>query len=67
MAARRTGVATTWRNVVVTPGGQAAPFAGHVVLLDTEDTALSCDPFYATYPGTIHATGPRQWRSRPAP
>ena len=53
----RTGVPTTWRNVVVTPGGQAALFATHMVLLDAGDRGLFCDPYYATYPGTIRATG----------
>ncbi|MFC2969067.1 pyridoxal phosphate-dependent aminotransferase [Acidimangrovimonas pyrenivorans] len=53
----RTGVATSWRNVVVTPGGQAALFATHMALCDAGDTALHCDPYYATYPGTIRATG----------
>lgn len=53
----RTGVPTSWRNVVVTPGGQAALFATHMALLDAGDRALHCDPHYATYPGTIRATG----------
>ena len=53
----RTGVPTTWRNVVVTPGGQSAMFSTHMALLDAGDTGLHCDPFYATYPGTIRATG----------
>ena len=53
----RTGVPTTWRNVVVTPGGQAALFATHMALLDAGDRGLFCDPYYATYPGTIRATG----------
>ena len=53
----RTGVPTTWENVVVTPGGQAALFASHMALLDAGDRALYCDPYYATYPGTIRATG----------
>lgn len=52
-----TGVPTSWRNVVVTPGGQAALFAAHMALLDAGDRALFCDPYYATYPGTIRATG----------
>jgi arginine:pyruvate transaminase len=56
-AERLTGVPTTWRNVVVTPGGQAALFAAHMALLDAGDRALFCDPYYATYPGTIRATG----------
>lgn len=53
----RTGVPTSWRNVVVTPGGQSAMFSTHMVLLDAGDVGLHCDPFYATYPGTIRATG----------
>ncbi len=53
----RTGVRTTRDNVIVTPGGQAALFAAHMVLLDAGDRALYCDPYYATYPGTIRATG----------
>lgn len=52
-----TGAPTSWRNVVVTPGGQAALFAAHMALLDAGDRALFCDPYYATYPGTIRATG----------
>ena len=53
----RTGVPTSWKNVVVTPGGQSAMFSTHMVLLDAGDRALHCDPYYATYPGTIRATG----------
>jgi arginine:pyruvate transaminase len=55
--AAQTGVPTTWENVIVTPGGQAALFAAHMVLLGEGDTGLHCDPYYATYPGTIRATG----------
>ncbi|MCU0912576.1 MAG: aminotransferase class I/II-fold pyridoxal phosphate-dependent enzyme [Rhodobacteraceae bacterium] len=55
--AARTGVPTTWQNVVITPGGQAALYAVHMVLLAEGDTGLYCDPYYATYPGTIRATG----------
>ncbi|WP_127900570.1 pyridoxal phosphate-dependent aminotransferase [Solirhodobacter olei] len=58
----RTGVPTSWKNVVVTAGGQAALFASHMALLDADSTGLHCDPFYATYPGTIHATGARSRR-----
>lgn len=54
---RMTGVPTTWENVIVTPGGQAALFAAHMALLDAGDRALFVDPHYATYPGTIRATG----------
>ncbi len=53
----RTGVPTSWQNVVVTPGGQAALFATHMALLDAGDIGLHCDPFYATYPGTIRTAG----------
>ncbi|MDE3080636.1 MAG: aminotransferase class I/II-fold pyridoxal phosphate-dependent enzyme [Paracoccaceae bacterium] len=53
----RTGHPTSWKNVVVTPGGQSALFATHMALLDAGDVGLHCDPFYATYPGTIRATG----------
>jgi len=53
----RTGIRTTRDNVIVTPGGQAALFAAHMVLLDAGDRALYCDPYYATYPGTIRSTG----------
>ncbi|MCX7890185.1 MAG: pyridoxal phosphate-dependent aminotransferase [Rhodobacteraceae bacterium] len=53
----RTGVPATWENVVITPGGQAALFASHMVLLSAGDTGLYVDPHYATYPGTIRATG----------
>lgn len=56
-AQKLTGVETSWRNVVVTPGGQAALFATHMVLLDQGDRGLFCDPYYATYPGTIRSTG----------
>lgn len=56
-AEARTGVPTSWRDVVITPGGQAALFAAHMVLLSQGDAGLYCDPFYATYPATIRATG----------
>lgn len=53
----RTGVPTRAENVVVTPGGQSALFSAQMVLLDAGDRALFCDPYYATYPATIRATG----------
>lgn len=53
----RTGVATTIDNVVITPGGQAGLFAAHKAALSVGDTGLYLDPYYATYPGTIHGTG----------
>jgi len=55
--ARLTGVPTTWENIVITPGGQSALFSSHMVLLDQGDKALFCDPYYATYPGTIRSVG----------
>ncbi|MEM9524676.1 MAG: pyridoxal phosphate-dependent aminotransferase [Pseudomonadota bacterium] len=54
---RRTGVPTASDNVLITPGGQAALFAAHVAVCDTGDKALFCDPYYATYPGTIRGAG----------
>jgi arginine:pyruvate transaminase len=53
----RTGVATSPRNVIVVPGGQAGLFAAHNAVLDEGDRALICDPYYATYPGTVRAVG----------
>ena len=53
----RTGVATTARNVVITPGGQSALFAAHTAICDPGDRALYIDPYYATYPGTIRGVG----------
>jgi arginine:pyruvate transaminase len=55
----QTGVTTTKENVIVTAGGQAALFAAHQAVLDPGDTALYCDPYYATYPGTLRACGAR--------
>ena len=51
----QTGVPTTWENVLITPGGQAALFSAMMTALDPGDTALFIDPYYATYPGTIRA------------
>jgi arginine:pyruvate transaminase len=53
----RTGVLTNPENVLITPGGQAALFAAHMVVCDAGDTALYLDPFYATYPGTLRGVG----------
>ncbi|MEM7295809.1 MAG: pyridoxal phosphate-dependent aminotransferase [Pseudomonadota bacterium] len=54
---KRTGVPTGPENVLVTPGGQAALFAAHMGAVDHGEAALHCDPYYATYPGTIRAVG----------
>lgn len=53
----RTGVATTRDNVLITPGGQSALFAAHHAVCDEGDVALFCDPYYATYPGTLRGVG----------
>ena len=53
----RTGVPTGPQNILITPGGQAALFAAHAAVCDAGDRALYCDPYYATYPGTIRGVG----------
>ncbi len=53
----RTGIETTLDNILITPGGQSALFAAHSAVCDAGDTGLYCDPYYATYPGTIRAVG----------
>ncbi|MGR3292116.1 MAG: pyridoxal phosphate-dependent aminotransferase [Paracoccaceae bacterium] len=53
----RTGVPTTMDNILITPGGQSALFAAHSAICDAGDRALYCDPYYATYPGTLRAVG----------
>lgn len=53
----RTGVPTGKDNILITPGGQSALFAAHVAVCDEGDRALYCDPYYATYPGTIRGAG----------
>lgn len=55
--ARRTGVATTADNILITPGGQSALFSAHMAVCNPGDRALFIDPYYATYPGTIRAIG----------
>ena len=53
----RTGVPTGPENILITAGGQAGLFATHMALCETGDRALYCDPYYATYPGSIRAAG----------
>jgi len=53
----RTGVPTTRDNIVITPGGQSALYASHLAALNEGETALYCDPYYATYPGTLRGVG----------
>ncbi|OCX65153.1 aspartate aminotransferase [Thioclava sp. SK-1] len=53
----RTGTPTRRENIIVTPGGQAALFAAHMILLGADDVGLYVTPHYPTYPSTILATG----------
>jgi len=53
----QTGVPTTAANILITAGGQFGLFAAHQAACDEGDRALFIDPYYATYPGTIRATG----------
>ncbi len=53
----RTGVPTSYENILITPGGQSALFAAHVATCSPGDRALYIDPYYATYPGTIRSVG----------
>ncbi len=53
----QTGVPTTAANILITAGGQFGLFAAHHAACDEGDRALFIDPYYATYPGTIRATG----------
>jgi len=64
---KRTGIPTTYKNVIITPGGQSALFAAHLGVCNPGDVALYCDPYYATYPGTIAGTGakPKVIKARP--
>ncbi|MGR3572110.1 pyridoxal phosphate-dependent aminotransferase [Brevirhabdus sp.] len=64
---QRTGVPTGRENILITPGGQSALFAAHHAACDEGDTALYCDPYYATYPGTIRAVGARPVALRTRP
>ncbi len=56
---RSTGVATTARNVTVTPGGQAALFLAMMAVLDPGDACAIIEPFYATFPLTVRAASGR--------
>ena len=53
----QSGVSTTEENILITPGGQSALFTAHMAVLNPGDIALYCDPYYATYPGTLRSTG----------
>ncbi len=56
---KRTGVPTTYRNILIAPGGQSALFAAHMAACNPGDRALFIDPYYATYPGTLRGAGAR--------
>ncbi|MCE0504605.1 aminotransferase class I/II-fold pyridoxal phosphate-dependent enzyme [Roseivivax sp. GX 12232] len=60
--AAQSGVPTGPENVLVTPGGQSALFAAHLLACAPGDAALYLDPHYATYPGTIRAASARAVR-----
>lgn len=51
----QTGVETTSKNVMITPGGQAGLFAAHMAACDPGDIGVFIDPYYATYPTTLRA------------
>ena len=52
---RRTGVPTSHKNVVITPGGQSGLFAAILCATDPGDGVMHLDPYYATYPTSIRA------------
>lgn len=54
---RRSGLATTRRNVSVTSGTQHALYASITTLVEAGDEVLVPDPYYATYEGVVAAAG----------
>ena len=55
--ADRTGIATGPENVFVSSGGQGALFAALMGALEPGQKAVIIDPYYATYPASVRATG----------
>ncbi|MFP7673227.1 pyridoxal phosphate-dependent aminotransferase [Marivita sp. S0852] len=53
----QSGVPTERKNVMVTPGGQAALFSAHMAVCGSGDPAAFIDPYYATYPGVVRSVG----------
>ena len=53
----RTGRVITRENIVCFPGTQTALFAVMMTLVEKGDAVLVGDPLYATYEGSIRATG----------
>ena len=49
----RTGVPTSYKNILISAGGQAGLFAAHTAVCNPGDLALYLDPYYTTYPSTI--------------
>ena len=47
-------------NVAILPGAQAAGFAAVAIAAGEGDEVILSDPYYATYPGIIAASGARQ-------
>ena len=45
------------RNIVVVPGAQHAGFAVMMMLAGEGDAVILSDPYYATYPGVVKASG----------
>ena len=57
VSARISGVPTTAKQVIATPGGQAALYAAVQAVLDPGSHAIVVAPYYATYPYTFRASG----------
>lgn len=57
LSARSSGLETPVRQVIATPGGQAALYAAVQATLDAGSHAVVVAPYYATYPGTFRAAG----------
>jgi arginine:pyruvate transaminase len=57
LSTRCTGVETSPKQVIATPGGQAALYAAVQGTADKGDHAIVVAPYYATYPGTFRAAG----------
>ena len=51
----RTGVPTSHKNVLITPGGQAGLFVAILCATDPGDGVVHLDPYYATYSTSIRA------------
>ena len=49
----RTEVPTSYKNILISAGGQSGLFAAHTAVCNPGDRALYLDPYYTTYPSTI--------------